>query len=131
MSNKNGNEDVPIGEIVKNCALTWFVPGLGYWLLGRKKAGMIVTGGLVVAILMGLILGGDLFPLNNVEGTLRRVGGFCQMGMGFPFFLGKMLLDRGSPLSQTYDYGTNYFLIAGMLNWLAVMDVFDITVKRK
>ena len=131
MSNNNETDDYSIQDVVKNCALTWLVPGLGYWLLGRRKAGMIVSGSLLVAIFMGRILGGDLFPLSNVEGTLRRVGAFCQMGMGIPFFIGKMMLDRGSPLHNTYDYGTNYFLIAGMLNWLAVMDVFDITVKRK
>ena len=128
---KDNSDEYSVEEVVKNCALTWLVPGLGYWLLGRRKAGLIVSGSLLVAVLMGLILGGDLFPLSNVEGTLRRVGGFCQMGLGIPYFIANMILDRGSPLSHTYDYGTNYFLIAGMLNWLAVMDVFDISVRRK
>ena len=118
-------------QTLLNCFLTWLVPGLGYWRLGRKKSFYIVSGLLFLAILMGVILGGDIFPLSQEEGKLRMLGSYCQMGMGLPFVLAKMFMDRGSPLSVTYDPGTAYFLIAGMLNWLAVMDVFDISVKRK
>ncbi len=114
---------------IRNCLLTWLVPGIGYFFLDRKRDGIIVMSCLFAAILLGTFMGGDLFPLD--EGWLRRIGSFCQLGMGAPFFLGKLFLGRGTPLSTSYDYGTNYFLIAGMLNWLAVMDIFDISVKRK
>lgn len=118
---------------LKNCALTWLVPGLGYFLLGRKKQGIIMSVCLIGAMILGLIQGGDLYPtLSNSEGWIRGIGSVCQLGSGIPYFIAKMIqVERSSPLSITYDYGTNYFLIAGMINWLAVFDIFDISVKRK
>ncbi len=126
---QDGNQ-VEASQTFRNCALTWLVPGLGYWFLGRKKSFYIVSGCLFAAVLMGVFLGGDAFPLSG-EGRLRSIGSLCQAGMGLPYVLIKSFMSRGTPLSLTYDYGTNYFLIAGMLNWLAVMDVFDISVRRK
>jgi len=117
-------------ETIKRCFLNWLIPGLGYFLNGRKRAWILMTSCVWIAFLMGIFLQGDLYPWGG-EGKIRGVGAICQMGMGLPYFLAKMFVDRGSPLSLTYDYGTNYLLIAGMINWLAVMDNFDIAVKRK
>lgn len=89
-----------------------------------------MTACIWVAFIMGCLLQGDLYPWTG-EGKIRSIGAICQFGSGLPYLLAKVLLDRSSPLSMTYDYGTNYFLIAGMINWLAVLDNFDIAVKRK
>ena len=115
---------------LKHCLLNWVLPGAGYWLVGRKKAWAIMTGCLYVAFLMGIMLGGDLYGLTG-EGKIRAIGSICQAGMGLPYILAKWLMARGTPLNPAYDYGTNYLLLAGMINWLAVMDIFDISVKRK
>ncbi len=115
---------------LRNCALTWLVPGSGYWLTGRKRSFQIVVLCLYVAFIMGIIQGGDLYPFSG-EGNIRSIGAFCQMGMGAPYLLVKLFIERGSPLNPTYDYGSGYFLIAGMLNWLSVIDIFDVSVKRK
>lgn len=117
-------------ETIKRCFLNWLIPGLGYFLSGRKRAWILMTVSVWIAFVMGVYLGGDLYPWGG-EGKIRSVGAICQLGMGLPYFLAKVFIDRGSPLSLTYDYGTNYFLIAGMINWLAVLDTFDIAVKRK
>ena len=114
---------------IRNCVLAWLVPGLGYWLTGRKKSCYVMAAALFTAFFLGILLGGDLFTMS--EGKIRQLGSLCQMGFGLPYFAAKALVERGSPLNLTYDYGTNYLLIAGMINWLAVMDVFDISVNRK
>lgn len=127
------NEDTSLflaPATLKNCFLNWLVPGLGYWLLGRKRECLIMASALGVAFLLAIFQGGDLFDFSG-EGKIRGIGAFCQLGMGFPYILAKLFLGRGTPLNTTYDYGTNYFLIAGMINWLAVLDIFDISVKRK
>jgi hypothetical protein len=115
---------------IKHCLLNWAIPGLGYWMIGRKKEGMIISGALFIGILIGVIQGGDLYPFMG-EDWLRGIGAVCQVGMGIPWVLAKLFMSRGTPLDITYDYGTNYFLIVGMLNWLGVIDIFDISVKRK
>lgn len=117
-------------QTIKRCLLAWLIPGFGYYLAGRKKAWILMTACIWIAFFMGLILHGDLYPWGG-EGKVRAIGSICQMGSGIPYFLAKIFVDRASPLSLTYDYGTNYFLIAGMINWLAVLDTFDISVKRK
>lgn len=115
---------------LRNCFLAWFFPGLGYWLAGRKRVALIVATCLFGGFLLGVLNGGDLFPFAG-EGKIRTIGAFCQMGVGIPHLLALLFLERGTPLSSSYDYGTNYFLIVGMLNWLMVLDTFDISVKRK
>ena len=117
-------------QTLKRCLLGWLIPGFGYYLSGRKKSWILMTACIWVAFIMGVLLQGDLYPWAG-EGKIRSIGAICQMGSGIPYFLAKIFLDRGSPLNLTYDYGTNYFLIAGMINWLAVLDTFDISVKRK
>lgn len=116
---------------IRNCIAAWLVPGLGYFLTGRKKYGIIISVCIFTAVIMGVIQGGDLYPLGTDESNIRKIGSFCQLGMGLPYMLFSAVLARGTALSLTYDYGTTYFLVAGMLNWLAVMDVFDISVGRK
>lgn len=119
----------------RNCLLSLLVPGLGYYLTGRKKTFYIMSACLYGAFILALIQGGDIYEFSG-EGKIRGIGAVCQLGMGIPYLIVKTLVEaavinRGTPLNVTYDYGTGYFLIAGMINWLSVMDIFDISVRRK
>ena len=40
-------------------------------------------------------------------------------------------LDKGDPRAYTYDYGNVFLYVAGLLNMLVVVDVFDIAMGRK
>ncbi len=117
-------------ETLRNCALAWLIPGAGYWLTGRKKVALIVAACLFAGYFLGVLNGGDIFPMSG-EGKIRSIGAICQLGFGVPHLLLRLFMERGTPLTTTYDYGTSYFLIVGMLNWLMVLDTFDISVKRK
>jgi len=120
-------------DTIRNCVAAWLFPGAGYYLAGRRKNALIICVALVVAYILGMALGGDLYNLapSAPEGRIRFFGGLCQAGMGVLYIIAKFALERGTPLNPTYDYATSYFLIAGMINWLVVLDVFDISVKRK
>ena len=52
--------------------------------------------------------------------------------MGLPYFLAR-LLDLGSGLvtAVTYEYGNTFLMTAGLLNFLIVLDAFDIAMGRK
>ncbi|PIE02484.1 MAG: hypothetical protein CSA81_06605 [Acidobacteria bacterium] len=115
---------------LKMVGLSWLIPGLGHWLQGRKKRAVILFSALLLAVFLGAILGGDLYPFSG-EGRFRAIGALCQSGLGLFYAVVRLFTDRGNPLNITYDYGTIYYLIAGMINWLAVIDSFDIAVKRK
>ncbi|MCB1052491.1 MAG: hypothetical protein H6510_11055 [Acidobacteria bacterium] len=117
-------------ETIKACLAAFLLPGMGHFLLGRKKKGLILGAVLLLTLILGMLQGGDFFPRTG-EGTLRSIGWFLQTGMGLPGLVAHSLIERGSPLNPTYDFGTAYLLIAGMLNWLCVVDTFDIAVGRK
>lgn len=118
-------------QTLRNCFLAWLVPGLGHYMLGRKKSAAIIAVCLFTAYILAVFQGGNLFAFEWSVDRIRSLGFLCQMGMGVPFMLVKLSGIQASPLGITYDYATTYFLIAGMINWLAVMDTFDISVNRK
>lgn len=117
-------------KTVKSCLLAWLFPGAGHWFLGRTKTAVIICVALILAFFWGILQGGDLYPLAG-EGKIRAIGAFCQYGMGLPNIVARIFVGRGTPLNITYDYGSIYFLVAGMINWLCVVDAFDIAVGRK
>jgi hypothetical protein len=42
-----------------------------------------------------------------------------------------MNLGVGTMTATTYDYGTTYLRVAGLLNYLIILDAFDIAQGRK
>jgi hypothetical protein len=42
-----------------------------------------------------------------------------------------MGLGIGAMTSQSYDYGTTFLWVAGLLNFLIILDAFDIARGRK
>lgn len=123
-------EEFTSPRTLKACALAWVFPGLGHFFLGRRRRALILALTLTSAMVMGMVLGGDLYPLRG-EGWIRAIGSFCQWGGGAVMLGARLFLERGTPISSSYDYGTIYFLIAGMVNWLCVVDAFDIAMNRK
>ncbi|MDT7542845.1 MAG: hypothetical protein QOE33_2749 [Acidobacteriota bacterium] len=84
---------------------------------------------------IGLLFGGHLFGLQNVSdiGLLAYVYGFCDLGSGSLYVLcqwsGIGLSDQAQ--KATAEYGNIFLMIAGLLNFLAALDTFDVVVGRK
>ena len=109
----------------------WLVPGLGHLMLGRTRRAitffLIVTGMFV----LGLILHGELFPLERSE-PLTFLAGLAEIGTGLPFFIAKLLgMGAGEVTAVTYEYGYTFCIVAGLLNMLIMLDAYDIAVGRK
>jgi hypothetical protein len=109
----------------------WLVPGLGHLMLGRNRRGaaffVIVTG----MFALGLLLKGELFPLDRAE-PLTFLAGLAEIGVGLPFFAAKLLrLGAGQVTAVTYEYGYTFCIVAGLLNMLIVLDAYDVAVGRK
>lgn len=115
--------------------LTWAVPGVGYFLTGRVIRGLIIAAVVVGTFLLGLRLGGHLFGLRHVQdmGLLAYVYGFCDLGTGLGYFLCAWanvgFVDQAQ--RATSEYGNYFLMIAGLLNFLAALDTYDIAVGRK
>jgi hypothetical protein len=115
--------------------LAWLVPGGGHFLIGRFGRGLLMSGCVYLLYAVGLLLGGHLYGLHNVEesGLLAYVFGLCDFGAGGLYLLslfgGIGLLDQAS--RATAEYGNVFLMVAGLLNYLLALDAFDLAVGRK
>jgi hypothetical protein len=115
--------------------LSWAVPGAGYFLVGRGMRGLIMCALVAFMFVLGLLLGGHLFGPHNVSdaGLLAYVYGFCDLGMGLTYFVCVWSNTGVADQAQraTAEYGNIFLIIAGLINYLAALDSFDIAAGRK
>lgn len=116
-------------------AISWAVPGMGHVWLGRSTRGLIIGAVVISMFLAGLWLGGHLNGLHGTSeiGMLAYVYGFCNLGMGLVYlvclFANVGLADRAA--LATAEYGNVFLIVAGLLNYLSMLDAFDIAAGRK
>jgi len=80
---------------------------------------------------LGLAMQGKLYDL-AIEQPLHIFALFANIGVGLPYFLAqRMELGIGAMTARTFDYGTTYLWVCGLLNYLVVLDAFDIAQGRK
>ncbi len=115
----------------------WAVPGLGHLLQGRWLRGVLLGASVWVMFLTGLALGGHLFRVTGNDQGFSIVLGILPMianiGSGL-LYIGCWLTNSGfteQAQRLTYEYGNTFLLVAGLLNYLAMLDAFDIAAGRK
>ncbi|HET9227775.1 MAG TPA: DUF6677 family protein [Thermoanaerobaculia bacterium] len=121
----------PVGNPYLAMILAWIVPGLGHVYLRRIGRGVAFLLLVLVSLWVGCELQGNLYrpipgqPLTN----LATVG---AMGMGLPYFWLRYGAEyAGDIMSAGYEYGTAFLLTAGLMNWLLVLDAWDISRGKK
>ena len=113
------------------CVAGWLVPGLGHFMLHRKWRGVLFLFVVVGMFVLGLYWHGELFPLDRTK-PLTLLAGFAEMGVGLPYFAAKFLgAGAGNIEAVTYEYGYTFCIVAGLLNFLVILDGYDIAVGRK
>jgi hypothetical protein len=84
---------------------------------------------------IGLLFGGHLYGLQNVPdiGLLAYIYGFCDLGSGLLYLVCRWSGVGFTEQAQraTAEYGNVFLMVAGLLNFLAALDTFDITAGRK
>lgn len=116
--------------------LAWFIPGSGYFLLGRRGRGAIVSATVVVCFVIGLLLRGPMFQPTGTGDVLSRLvqyGGFiADVASGIPYFLAVWLgYAQPDRAGHDADYGSKLLVAAGLMNILAMVDVYEIAMRRK
>ena len=86
---------------------------------------------------LGLALGGHLFLVSGKDQgfgvLLQLLPMIANIGVGLPY-LACWILNVGfveQAQLVTFEYGNTFLLVAGLLNYLAMLDSFDIAVGRK
>ncbi len=109
----------------------WIVPGGGHFWQKRWGRGALLLFSILSMFLIGVGLRGKLFPWNPGD-IVDCLGWIAQAGSGGLFLVSQFLgYAVPEPSTAMADYGTKFLLTAGLLNCLAVMDAYDIAVKRK
>ncbi|MES1242205.1 MAG: DUF6677 family protein [Acidobacteriota bacterium] len=121
----------PVGNPFLAMVLAWLVPGLGHFYVRRAARGALFLGLVIVCLWVGCSLQGNLYqPLAGQPLTILATGG--AMGMGLPYFVLRYALGyAGDVVGAGYEYGTAFLLTAGLMNWLLVLDAWDIARGKK
>ena len=119
------------GMLVLLCVSAWAIPGAGHLWLGRVQKGVVFFAALTTMFVVGLMLRGRLFPFDLGE-PLVALAAIANAGLGLPWIFGRALaLGDGVVTAVTYEYGNTFLIVAGLLNFLIVLDVYDIGTGRK
>jgi uncharacterized protein DUF6677 len=117
----------------------WFIPGLGHVLLKRWFRAALMGGAVWICFFVGLAMGGHLFNLVGDDGSiawLQIPPMIANLGQG-ALYIVSWLINYGfadDPVRAaraTYEYGNTFLLIGGLLNYLNMLDAFDIAAGRK
>lgn len=119
----------------------WFIPGLGHVMVNRWGRALAMGGAVWLCFFLGMAMGGRLNALAPTSGPLSSflislfpvIGNF---GTGVLYIV-SWIFDYGfaEDMQQaarvTHEYGYIFLLIAGLLNYLNMLDAFDIAAGRK
>ncbi|MFN7973124.1 MAG: DUF6677 family protein [Acidobacteriota bacterium] len=112
--------------------LALVIPGLGHAYLGKLGRAAAMLCGITAMAVLGLAHHGGLATPRPGE-PLSYLATFANLGIGPAYFVLRATtgLAIGDPDDRTFEYGSTYMLSAGLLNFLAMLDAFDIAVGRK
>jgi hypothetical protein len=114
-----------------SCVAGIIIPGLGHALLKKWTRALVFFLSISIMVMIGLQLHGRVFDpeFGDIFSILKF---FAEAGAGLfywiPWFGGTF---KGDPTAYTYDYANLFLYVAGLLNMLIVIDVFDISMGRK
>lgn len=118
----------------------WFMPGLGHWILGKRKRAVVFAVVIVCAFVTGVLLQGEIgtprpqSPFSWLAAFACLGNGILSVGRlvwlnGLGGLLGGLpfgIQGGGSPSAAGFAYGNTFLYTAGLMNLLAVLDVSDI-----
>ena len=127
----------------KPLLLHWLLPGSGYWLIGEKTRAKAVFGVTAVFALFAFLQltygagdglkGGVYVPHLAPFEWMPTLGAAATVGIGplyglFAWCFGGAGTEPVRNLTQ--EYGASYLMVAGLMNWLCAVDIFDRTTGR-
>lgn len=104
---------------------------MGHAVLGRRRLGALYAGIVTTAFVVGLSLHGQLYrfdsqhPLSLFAALTSHATGLLNLTACW------MRAGEGDLRSATFEYGTTYLLVAGVMNLLLMLDAFEIARGRK
>jgi hypothetical protein len=111
--------------------VSWLVPGAGHLWFGRREKGIVFLIALPLMFLTGIWLEGRVFPFDFSE-PLVGLAAVANLGIGLTWFIARAMdIGHGLVTAATYEYGNTFMIVAGLLNFLVILDAYDIGMGRK
>jgi len=115
--------------------ISWILPGGGHFLLKRHGRGTVLLSAITLTFVLGLLMRGAMFhpQTGDLLTTIIYCGGFlADLATGVLYLL-TVWLGYAQPevAGHVHDYGTKFLAGAGLMNVLAMVDAFEIAVRRK
>jgi hypothetical protein len=124
-------DETQTGALALLVVAAWAIPGAGHLWLGRRNKGLVFLIALPLMFALGLALRGRLFPF-DVSDPLVCLAAFADLGIGLTYFIASGLgFGAGDVRAVTYEYGSAFLIVAGLLNLLVVIDAYDVALGRK
>ncbi len=116
--------------------ISWLIPGLGHLIQGRMIRGVIIGAVIWTMFIIAIISGGAHYPgFGFKDGALLYLLNiFARLGNGLGALISFFLSVNPPPnvaAWATFEYGGRFLEIAGLLNYMAIMDAIDINLGRK
>lgn len=116
--------------------IAWFFPGAGHLVQKRYKRGLLIAGAIWLMFIIAIVSGGAYYPgFDFKDGTLLYLLNlFATFGNGLGdliSFLVSVEPSKDIAARATFEYGGRFLEVAGLLNYLAVIDAIDINLGRK
>ena len=113
------------------CVLAWLIPGAGHIVQGRRDKGLVFLVTLPLMFAFGLWLQGRIFPF-EMSDPLVFLGAIADRGIGLPYLIAYFAdAGAGRVIAASYEYGNTFLMTSGLLNFLVMLDAFDIAQGRK
>jgi len=125
----------PLNLWLPAVALGWVLPGGGHLFLKRRVRGGLLLFTIAAMFLLGIMLRGVLFQpkTGDLLTTIIYCGGFLGDMASGVFYLLTVWFGYAQPdvAGHMHDYGTKLLVTAGLLNVLAMVDVYEIATGKK
>jgi hypothetical protein len=119
------------GMLVLLCLAAWLVPGAGHLWMGRRQKGFVFLFALPAMFLLGLLLKGRVFPF-ELSDPLVALAAVANLLAGAAWIIARVMdAGAGTVTAATYEYGNCFLIVSGLLNFLVILDAYDIALGRK
>lgn len=118
-------------SLVFLCLAAWAIPGSGHLWLGRRSKGSVFLVAVTLMFVIGLVLEGRIFPFEFAQ-PLVGLAAVADLGAGLTYVIARVVgLGAGLTTAATFDYGNSFLIGAGLLNFLIILDAYDVALGRK
>lgn len=116
---------------------SWFLPGAGYWMTGKRKRAIIIAVVVWSMFLIAVLGKGLYYPgFGFKDGALLYLLNiFARAGNGLGLLIGTFYVSAvpagDAAAKATFEYAGRFLEVAGLINFLAALDAVDIRLGRK